>query len=175
MGAMRWAALTVTCLALASCAEPPLEWTEPLATQEFPSSPPFYVGVLLGDPPTLTVLPMDPTATDVPEVPLRLGSQGLWMVVPRLAADEPWTKLISMSLWMTIEPETQPIPASLASAQVKLEPENGGFQTVELPLPVGDPCAVLGKTMRVHIQVRGGARHQTVVGRMRPTWSDTCQ
>ena len=169
-------ALICACLALPllACVTGSTQSADLPAVAEIPTSPPFSLGVQLGNPPTLTALPDDPTATSLPEVPLRLGGQGLWMVVPRLVAKSAWPHVIFMKLWLTREPDDTPILVSTASAQVPVRLEAGVYQTEELPLPVGDPCEVAGRVLQVHLQVAGGAKHQTLVGRMRPTWVNAC-
>ena len=168
--------MILPCLVLLStaCATGSTQSADLPAVAEIPTSPPMSLGIQLGEPPTLTALPADLTATALPEVPLRLGGQGLWMVVPRLVANAPWPHVVFMKLWLTVEPDETPILVSKASAQVPVQLEGGAYQTEELPLPVGDPCTVVGHVLQVHLEIAGGAKRQTLIGRMRPTWINGC-
>ena len=166
-------ALTLFCL-LASCAAEPLPTSfADLSDAGTPAPPLFFAALLPGDL-TATVLPQALTATGLPVVPLVLGGQGSWMLVPRVAALTAWPGRLSLKLWLEREGDGYPLPPGLAYAQVQLEPLGPLWVTPELPLALGEPCGAVGHVVQVHAQAMGVGVAQQVLGRVEVTWPLKC-
>ena len=135
--------------------------------------PPFFLVAQLPGEATPVVLPRDPTAHDLPILPLVLGGQGFWMVIPRVAAAVAWPGRLRLKLWLERDGDGYPLQEG-AQAQVKLEPTASGWSTPDLPLILGQPCAAVGHVVHARVTVYTVTSQQDLDGVFRVSWPGQC-
>ncbi len=168
---MRYLILLTLCVAACTGMEVTLTGAD-ASGDGSPAPPCFFVAVLPNDV-TATEMANSATATNLPTLPITLGGQGSWMVIPRIAAWTPWPGHLELKLWLERGNDGYPMVPPVF-ANVQLEQLGPLWVTPELPLVIGAPCQLLGHEIHARATMFGYGSGQNLDGRFLVSWNQSC-